>query len=291
MKSILIVLVLFLSAALAVGVFWFQQSQSIQTDIAASSGTKVLPALLDDCNVRYLHEDQCAYPPPVPDLEKYLTRQVTTLLEKHNLTALRDLRESVRPDLLSPYVPAAPPLTTDVLTVPEIVGKVSYATRINYRLIFALLAIQNPDAFAGKTNFTDVFGREQRGFGEQYTAVSGDISEILRTELESPTRFIKVGKQDYPLDESMNAGSRAVYVYLSMHLSDPKRFETIADIYNTRNQNSLWAVWQRLYGEPAAGYQGIIKEKLKLGGSVPSPISPVLPAAGGTPPGGVIERL
>lgn len=255
MKTIGIVFAFFAFLSMGIVVYTLRKSETIDPLIRAQDSQVVLPTLLDDCNMQFSHE--CTPTPQGISLTPYLVYSSEKILDRSANVNLKNYTEAVSPTFftdLDGTTQTIPQQTS--YTLAEILSYTAINTRIQPKVLIALMRIQSPEIWnSTNADVSNILKREEPTLAAQVKQLAIIFREGIRTERTFPSSIAIVGSKLYRFDPDLNIGSRVLYSYLSQKAGSVDQFEQWVGFAENPTSTHLWTIWKELYGEPAFSNQ------------------------------------
>ncbi len=255
MKTVGIVFAFFAFVSMGIVVYTLRQTESIDPQIRAADSQVILPVLLDDCNVQFSHE--CTPTPSGISLAPYLVYSTEQILARSANANLKNYTESVAPNFftdLDGAVQTTP--QQNQYTLPEILSYTATNTRINPKILIALLRLQAPHIWnSSRPEIETMLRQPEPTLASQLKHAAITLREGIRRERVFPSALVVVSTKMYRFDTNVNIGSKVLYGYLAEHARSVEEFESWVGFTTSPQSSHLWNVWKELYGEPAFSTQ------------------------------------
>lgn len=255
MKTVGIVFAFFAFVSMGIVIYTLRKTESIDPQIRAQDSQVVLPILLDDCNVQFSHE--CTPTPEGISLAPYLVYETESILKQSANNNFMTYTESVGPrfftdlDGTNPTIPQQ-----DRYTVAEILSYTAINTRIQPKILIALMRLQSPEIWNSTTAPIDtMLKRPEPTLAAQIKQVAIILREGIRTERVFPSSLAVAGNKLYRYEPQLNIGSRVVYGYLSQQTKSEVEFNSWVGFSQSPQSSHLWTIWKQLYGTEAFSKQ------------------------------------
>lgn len=250
-----IVFAFFAFVSMGIVVYTLRQTESIDPQIRAADTQVILPILLDDCNIQFSHE--CTPTPSGISLAPYLIYSTEKILAQSANTKLKSYTESVAPTFFTDLDGTKDAIPQqNQYTLPEILTYTAINTRIQPKILIALLRIQAPQIWnSSRPEIETMLRQPEPNLASQIKQAAIFIREGIRRERTFPSTLLIVSTKMYRFDTNLNIGSKVIYNYLAQHATSVEEFESWVGFTSSPQSSHLWSVWKELYGETAFSSQ------------------------------------